>query len=504
MHLRLLIGGLVLVMPLTLAADPGDIVTAYGVGGRAVIDAVASNVGVGVVRADPTGRAVVTVALDPESGAAAVVSADGAAVATIELGGGATAGFGAAGAVYVAHDEGGAVIVGRYLADGSLDLTFGDGGHAVVPVEDAVRGDLIAQPSGVLVTGGVLGGPTTMAWAARFDSTGQIDSGFGDQGVVILIQDNSGDVDLHLAKNVHAVDGGYLSIVLSRALEGDAVNVVHFDAGGVIESEVFTFPGGLFSAESHSLADGSVFVVVQTTDEDVDTFHMRKFRPDGTLDRLFTGATLTDDEVGGRVHLTQLRTGSIALAYNTGPDASFVVRLLDPDGSDGGTMDIDLGEAWIYGMASVDHDGSLILAVDETPASSIEPDDLALVKVTGDESGRFIDDDASVHEDDIEELAGRGVTRGCDPPRNVNFCPDDPVTRGQMAAFLVRALGLGASEVDAFVDDGGSVFEGDIDRLAAAGITRGCNPPVNDRYCPDDPVTRAQMASLLVRALPGG
>ncbi|MFP3915884.1 MAG: choice-of-anchor Q domain-containing protein, partial [Actinomycetota bacterium] len=35
----------------------------------------------------------------------------------------------------------------------------------------------------------------------------------------------------------------------------------------------------------------------------------------------------------------------------------------------------------------------------------------------------------------------------------------------------------------------------------AADITRGCNPPANDRYCPGDPVTRAQMASFLVRAL---
>ena len=52
-----------------------------------------------------------------------------------------------------------------------------------------------------------------------------------------------------------------------------------------------------------------------------------------------------------------------------------------------------------------------------------------------------------------------------------------------------------------FVDDDVSVFEADIERLAAAGITRGCNPPVNDRFCPDDPVTRGQMAAFLHRAL---
>ena len=71
-----------------------------------------------------------------------------------------------------------------------------------------------------------------------------------------------------------------------------------------------------------------------------------------------------------------------------------------------------------------------------------------------------------------------------------------------MAAFLVRALGLADDGGEnSFVDDDSSVFAGDIERLAAAGITRGCNPPANDRYCPGDPVTRGQMAAFLNRAL---
>ena len=41
---------------------------------------------------------------------------------------------------------------------------------------------------------------------------------------------------------------------------------------------------------------------------------------------------------------------------------------------------------------------------------------------------------------EINWLAGEGITRGCNPPQNTLFCPDDPVTRGQMAAFLYRAL----------------------------------------------------------------
>ena len=119
-------------------------------------------------------------------------------------------------------------------------------------------------------------------------------------------------------------------------------------------------------------------------------------------------------------------------------------------------------------------------------------------------AGVFDDTAGSVHEADIEALAAAGITRGCNPPDNTRFCPDQPVTRGQMAAFLVRALKLQPAASDTFRDDNGSVFEADIEALAAAGITRGCNPPDNTRFCPDQPVTRGQMAAFLVRALREG
>jgi hypothetical protein len=113
----------------------------------------------------------------------------------------------------------------------------------------------------------------------------------------------------------------------------------------------------------------------------------------------------------------------------------------------------------------------------------------------------FIDDDASVFEADIERLAAAGIAKGCNPPGNTRFCPDSRVTRQSMAAFLVRALDLPEGGSVDFVDDNGSVFEADIERLAAAGITKGCDPPSNTRFCPTDYVTRETMAAFLVRAL---
>ena len=116
----------------------------------------------------------------------------------------------------------------------------------------------------------------------------------------------------------------------------------------------------------------------------------------------------------------------------------------------------------------------------------------------------FRDDNGSTFESDIEWLAATGVTRGCNPPTNDRFCPDDVVTRGQMAAFLHRALpDLATSGSTDFRDDNGSTFESDIEWLAATGVTRGCNPPANDRFCPDEPVTRGAMAAFLNRALGG-
>ncbi len=115
--------------------------------------------------------------------------------------------------------------------------------------------------------------------------------------------------------------------------------------------------------------------------------------------------------------------------------------------------------------------------------------------------GLFWDDDGSVFEQDIERLAAAGITGGCNPPTNNRFCPNDYLTRGQMAAMLVRALGLTATNGTDFVDDDDSIFEADIEKLSAAGITAGCNPPANNRYCPDGRVTRGQMAAFLVRAL---
>ena len=125
---------------------------------------------------------------------------------------------------------------------------------------------------------------------------------------------------------------------------------------------------------------------------------------------------------------------------------------------------------------------------------------VGVVAGTANASGFFSDDDNSVHIRAIEAIADEGITKGCNPPVNDLFCPQDTVTREQMATFLVRALGLPAGSAS-FSDVGSSVHAANIGALATAGVTKGCNPPDNTLFCPQDTVTREQMATFLVRAL---
>ncbi|MGI8659220.1 MAG: PQQ-dependent sugar dehydrogenase [Candidatus Limnocylindria bacterium] len=107
----------------------------------------------------------------------------------------------------------------------------------------------------------------------------------------------------------------------------------------------------------------------------------------------------------------------------------------------------------------------------------------------------FTDDETSIHEGDINRVAQAGITGGCDANR---YCPRLPVTRAQMASFLARALKLPPTSTDYFDDDDGNIHENQINALARSGITGGCGTRA---YCPNANVTRGQMAAFLKRAL---
>ena len=108
-------------------------------------------------------------------------------------------------------------------------------------------------------------------------------------------------------------------------------------------------------------------------------------------------------------------------------------------------------------------------------------------------------DDGGVHERAIDQLAALGLIQGRD---DGTFGPRDPVTREQMASFLVRAYKLVTGRdlpagLAAFSDVGG-VHQGAVDALAGKGVAGGRS---DGTFAPRDPVQRRQMTTFLSRFL---
>ena len=99
----------------------------------------------------------------------------------------------------------------------------------------------------------------------------------------------------------------------------------------------------------------------------------------------------------------------------------------------------------------------------------------------------------------VQRLGELEITKGC-ATEPLRYCPQDPVTRAQAASFLTRALGLSVAAPAGFQDTVGNFHEHDIDSLYAAGITKGCTVQ-SLNFCPGRDTSRGEMASFLDRAL---
>lgn len=124
--------------------------------------------------------------------------------------------------------------------------------------------------------------------------------------------------------------------------------------------------------------------------------------------------------------------------------------------------------------------------------------DLLDVCPTGTSAGRFSDTAGSAHEAAVDCLAALGVAQGSSAGQ---YRPAGSVTRGQLASLLDRAVTLGgrtsSGPLPTFRDTSGSVHRDAIARMARLGVVTGF---ADGSYRPDEPVTRAQAASLVHRA----
>ncbi|MCY4495323.1 MAG: S-layer homology domain-containing protein, partial [Acidimicrobiaceae bacterium] len=107
--------------------------------------------------------------------------------------------------------------------------------------------------------------------------------------------------------------------------------------------------------------------------------------------------------------------------------------------------------------------------------------------------------ESPTHADNIARVYGLGITTGTS---DTTYSPQDPVTRAQMASFLARLYevlnGEAAPIVNTPFNDIATspTHADDIARVYGLRVTNGTS---DTTYSPQDPVTRAQMASFLTR-----
>ena len=407
----------------------------------------------------------------------------------------------------------------RLNSDGSLDTSFGEGDGKVTFA--GYRGVDVALANGKIV---VVGEQSRDFSALRYNSDGSLDTSFGTGGIA---KTDIGDVET--TDNAHgmALQSDGKIVVVGKSADDFAV--LRYNSDGSLDT---SFGGG----------DGKTTTDLATTPSttpSTTTSVATITRPTTTSGTMITSTastvpepTLQEPALQEPTALHPLPTTASSSSGESGQtvDQVSAVETEEPDFSAVEIQGDDfsaVGAEAVFTFSGVsdphsvrwDVTGPERFAIDTaTEQLSFAPPTggtyTVAVTVTVTNTNRemraltdtvtlavFGDLADSQFIDEIVWLAQEGITTGCgsDPLR---YCPGDPVTRGQMASFLVRALDLEAAEqVSGFADvDSDSVHASDIEALFAAQITTGCgSDPL--RYCPGDPVTRGQMASFLVRAL---
>ncbi|MGA7270599.1 MAG: carboxypeptidase regulatory-like domain-containing protein [Acidimicrobiia bacterium] len=372
-------------------------------------------------------------------------------------------------------DTGSDGLFGTSLLPGTYNLGFDDPAGVYYPEFYDDRVTLEQADDLAVATGQTTYVEATLSTVAppgsgRIKGLVRNDLGDGLKDVAVTVYSSAGDP---VAETVTDADGNYAVVLLAGTYR-----VGFSDPAGVYADEYYN--------NKVSVATANDVIVVDGTAVNVSATLAKAGQIKGTV----RGEFLGDPLEGATVTATD-QAGTAIKAVKTDANGAFLLALPAGTYKIRTTAPGHLTE-WYDNQSSV-------VAAD---ALTVAPADVFTIDVRLFPADFFVDvDPSSVFVGDIQWLQDSGITKGCNPPANDRFCPDEAVTRAQMASFLVRALGLTeGGDLNRFVDDDGSVHEADIDRLAAAGITKGCNPPTNDRFCPSSDVLREQMAAFLHRA----
>jgi uncharacterized delta-60 repeat protein len=267
--------------------------------------------------------------------------------------------------------EGADFALARYNRDGSLDPTFGDGGRVLTtfdPSGIAGAAHVLIQPDGKIVAGGHTGGGSDADFAlARYLTDGELDPSFGDGGLVVTPVSNVTDWlhALAVQPDGRILAAGYSYESLSRGhialarYNADGSLDPTFDGDGIVVAT--SLPAGMVGEELLLLRTGRLLVA--------GIGGVARFNADGSLDRSFgaggrarsgnvaawtaaihpngkifvigtvsTGSPATGDfgvarlTADGRLDTTYGRRGSVVTGFSSGSDDQALDGVLLRDG----------------------------------------------------------------------------------------------------------------------------------------------------------------------------
>jgi uncharacterized delta-60 repeat protein len=278
----------------------------------------------------------------------------------------------------------------RYLADGTLDASYGTGGKVTTPIlDESTIVDIVRQADGMVVAAGWTGAGLIQDLAvARYDISGNLDPGFGTDGITLL---DTGIVEVALAVGLQS-DGKI--VVAGQARSGLSSNdgdylLARFDTDGVLDP---TFGSGGTVVSDFGTPSFAQEMVVQPDDSlIVAGTVLARYDADGTLDAAFgTGGSVPLDESDG---LVRQPDGKLVVSSALPAGFGYALRRFNADGSldtgfgSGGTASLAFGMDRVLPLTlALQADGSLVVAgeasvgakshyasVRFTPAGAVDP-----------------------------------------------------------------------------------------------------------------------------------
>jgi len=405
----------------------------------------------------------------------------------------------------------------RYNSNGALDTSFGSGGKVTTDYgndTNNLSGIALQSDGKIVVMGSSYVGSNEYIALVRYNSNGSLDTTFDTDGITTLdfgYGDNRG-FDLFIQPDGKIIvvgrgfNGSNYDFVLARYNSNGSLDTT-FDTDGKVTTDFNTSDDLGFSITPQ--ADNKIVVAGFSSGGGID-FALARYNSDGSLDTTFdTDGKVITDFNGGEdraVGIALQSNGKIIAAgwSNNGTDDDFALARYNSNGSLDTTFGTNGQVVTTFGSGEdkgrdvlVQSDGRIVVAGWSNNGNNF---DFALARYIGETIPTFVDVPNTYWAwNYIERLYSAGITGGCSTG---TYCPENSVTRAQMAVFLEKGLHYPSTftapdVAPTFNDTVGHWAEDWIEALKSDGVTAGC---ATGLYCPDNPVNRAQMAVFLLKS----